>query len=59
MHLNIMMDAIPLYPKPYHPVKTGRLRDFSDSGWFEALHPHTATRQVLFYRFRHLSALQP
>jgi hypothetical protein len=34
MHLNIMMDATSLYPKPYHPAEPLRLRDFSDTRWF-------------------------
>ena len=29
LDLNIM---IPLYPKPYHPVRTSTLRDFSNDG---------------------------
>ena len=45
MHLNVMMDATTLYPKPYHPIEKGRLRDFSDDGWFAGDPKHYARTQ--------------
>jgi hypothetical protein len=50
MHLNIMMDATPMYPQPYHPVSTTRLRDFSHRGWFSLDVPHyTRTQRPVKY----------
>jgi hypothetical protein len=52
MHLNIMMDAGPLFPKPYHPVDTSRLRDFSDNRWFLGDPKHyTRTQRPVKYYF--------
>ena len=52
MHLNIMMDASPLYPKPYHPVEPLRLWDFSDTGWFAGQPKHyTRTHRPVKYYF--------
>jgi hypothetical protein len=34
---HIMMDATPLYPKPYHPAEPFRFRDFSLDSWFPGL----------------------
>jgi len=50
MHLNIMMDAGPLFPKPYHPTDNSRLRDFSDNGWFPSGPKHyTRTQRPVKY----------
>jgi len=49
MHLNIMMDAAPLYPIPYHPSNNGRLRDFSDRGWHSPYHYTRTQRPVKYY----------
>jgi hypothetical protein len=50
MHLNIMMDATPMYPRPYHPVAKLRLRDFSDDGWFSRdLNHYTRTQRPVKY----------
>ena len=51
MDLNIMMDATPLYPIPYHPMRRSRLRDFSDDGWFagDPKHYTRTERPVRYY----------
>ena len=49
MDLNIMMDATPLYPIPYHPMRRSRLRDFSDHGWFDPTHYTRTERTVKYY----------
>ena len=52
MDLNVMMDPTPLYPKPYHPIEYGRLRDFSDGGSFPSDPKHyTRTQRPVKYYF--------
>ena len=52
MHLNIMMDATPLFPKPYHPIRKSKLRDFSNDGWFASDPKHyTRTQRPVKYYF--------
>jgi hypothetical protein len=45
MFMNIMMDATPLYPVPYHPVKPYKKRDFSG----RAKHYTRTQRPVKYY----------